>query len=102
MLNAKKTQSGGEIKRMLQISRVDTLDDQTLDIELSNGHLILFSMRFLLEHNPAYAALRGKIPLPCPVNQGVSLYWPDGPTLTLEDILALTANQNEDGGETGL
>ncbi len=87
---------------MLQISRVDTLDDQTLDIELNNGHLILFSMKSLLEHDPAYASLRGKVPLPCPVNQGVSIHWQGGPTLMLEDLLVLLANQDEGaGGGTG-
>lgn len=81
---------------MLRISRVDTLDDLTLDIELNNGHLILFSMKYLLEHDPAYAPLRGKIPFPCPVNGGVSLHWKNGPTLKLDDILMLLAEQEEE------
>ncbi len=81
---------------MLRISRVDTLDDLTLDIELSNGHLILFSMKPLLDHNSAYASLRGRIPFPCPDNEGVSLRWRGGPALGLDDILALLAEQNEE------
>ena len=39
------------------MTRVDTLDNATLDIELSNGHLILFSMKRLLKENLAYAPL---------------------------------------------
>ncbi len=75
------------MNEILRIVRVDTLDDTTLDIELSNGHLILFSMKSLLEHDPAYASLREKAPLPCPVNQGAGIHWQNGPTLRLEDIL---------------
>lgn len=77
----------------LQITRVDTLDDGTLDIELSNGHLILFSMKSLLDNDPGYAALKGEIPLPRPVNDGISIHWRDGPRLGLDEILALLAKQ---------
>lgn len=80
----------------LQITRVDTLDDATLDIELSNGHLILFSMESLLDKDPGYAALKGKIPLPRPVNDGISIHWRDGPRLGLDEILALLAKQDEE------
>lgn len=82
---------------MLRITRVDTLDDETLDIELSNGHLILFSMQDLLDGDPAYASLRGKLPFPCPVNEGGGLRWDDGPRLALSEILSMLARQ---GGET--
>lgn len=84
---------------MLYMRRVDTLDDSMLDIELSNGHLILFSMKPLLEKNPAYASLRGRVPFPCPKNEGQSLRWQDGPTLRLEEILAHLAEQTEAGRE---
>ena len=94
MMDSMELKAGG--RGMLRILQVDTLDDSTLDIELSNGHLVLFSMKPLLDHNPAYASLRGKVPFPCPVNQGVSLCWPDGPVLALDDILALLAQQNEE------
>lgn len=81
---------------MLKISRVDTVDDQTLDIELNNGHLILFSMKPLLESDPAYAGLKGKEPLPRPKTDGQSILWQGGPRLALEDILAMLKMQ---GGE---
>lgn len=84
---------------MLYIRRVDTLDDAMLDIELSNGHLILFSMKHLLEENPAYASLRGRVPFPRPLNEGQSLHWKNGPTLQLEEILACLATQTEVSGE---
>lgn len=82
---------------MLYMRRVDTLDDAMLDIELSNGHVILFSMKPLLEQNPAYAPLRGRIPFPCPRNEGQCLYWQNGPALHLEEILAHLAAQTEVG-----
>lgn len=81
---------------MLHMTRVDTLDDATLDIELSNGHLILFSMKRLLNHDPAYCALKGKIPFPRPVNEGSSISWQDGPRLTLKDILVMLSEQDEE------
>lgn len=81
---------------MLKISRVDTVDDQTLDIELSNGHLILFSMKSLLKTDPAYQALSGQVPFPRPKTDGLSILWKNGPKLALEDILAmLKAQENE-------
>lgn len=80
---------------MLQITRVDTLDDATLDIELSNGHLILFSMKPLLDNAPAYAPLKGKIPFPRPVNEGSGIHWGTGQRLSLKEILELLAKQDE-------
>jgi len=43
---------------MLQITRVDVVDDWTLDIKLSNGHLILFDMRRLMKFDPTYEVLQ--------------------------------------------
>lgn len=74
---------------MLQITRVDTLDDYTLDIELSNGHLILLSLKSLLEKDPNYSSLRGEIPFPCPINDGEGVHWEKGPSLSLNKIFAL-------------
>lgn len=74
---------------MLRISRVDTVDDQTLDIELSNGHLILFCIKPLLDADPAYAGLKGKEPLPPPQTDGYNILWPGGPRLALNDILSM-------------
>ena len=81
---------------MLYITRADTLDDAMLDIELSNGHLILFSLKTLLEENPAYAPLQGRLPLPRPINEGRSLRWENGPVLSLEEILTLLAAHTEE------
>lgn len=79
---------------MLKIIRVDTLDNQTLDIELSNGNLILFNLRPLLEGDPAYAELRREALLPRPKADGLSVFWRDGPSLTLGEILTQLTLQN--------
>lgn len=78
---------------MLQIIRVDIVDGQTLDIELSNGHLILFDTRCLKAEGPAYAALRELEVLPRPQTDGQSIFWRDGPRLTLEEIMTLLNRQ---------
>jgi len=70
---------------MLQITRVDIVDGQTLDIELSNGHLILFDTQRLTNHS--YDSLRNLEALPRPSTDGQSIFWQNGPIITLEEIL---------------
>ncbi len=72
---------------MLQITRVDILDGQTLDIELNNGHLILFDTQRLPQGNIAYDSLRALESLPRPQTDGFSVFWPDGPRIALTNIL---------------
>lgn len=72
---------------MLQITRVDILDGQTLDIQLNNGHLILFDTQRLPESDHAYDSLRKLDGLPRPQTDGHSVFWQDGPRIALEDIL---------------
>lgn len=78
---------------MLQIIRVDTLDDRTLDIELSNGNLILLDISPLLNSNPAYKGIRAGGMLLRPLADGKGIHWRDGPSLTLEEILTLLREQ---------
>jgi len=79
---------------LLRITRVDTVDDWTLDIELSNGHLILFDMQQLLGSDSAYAILQKSEVLPRPSTDGQSIYWRDGPRLSLEKIMTLLNRQD--------
>lgn len=85
---------------MLQITRVDIVDGQTLDIELNNGHLILFDTRRLLETNPSYDSLRNLQALPRPNTDGRNIFWCDGPRIALEEILEWLSTQanKETGG----
>ncbi|OPX45058.1 hypothetical protein CLHUN_12900 [Ruminiclostridium hungatei] len=82
---------------MLKITRVDIIDGQTLDIELSNGHLILFDIRQLPETDHIYDSLRDLEVLPRPSTDGRSVFWRDGPRLALEEILRwLTVQKNNE------
>lgn len=74
---------------MVEIKRVDTLDAQTLDIELSNGHLILFDMNALPNDDPVLLWMRSRSSLPRPSTDGRCVCWSDGPSLSLKRILAL-------------
>lgn len=72
---------------MLQITRVDIVDGQTLDIELSNGHLILFDTLQLPKTNRGYDSLRDLEVLPRPNTDGKSIFWQNGPLIALDEIL---------------
>lgn len=72
---------------MLQITRVDIVDGQTLDIELSNGHLILFDTQYLPETNHSYDSLRDLEVLPRPNTDGQYVFWQNGPRIALNEIL---------------
>lgn len=72
---------------MLLITRVDILDGQTLDIQLNNGHLILFDTQRLPGSDHTYDSLRNLEVLPRPYTDGHSIFWQNGPQITLENIL---------------
>jgi hypothetical protein len=78
---------------MLQIIRVDILDGQTLDIELSNGHLILFDTQRLPKEDHSFDSLRNLELLPRPSTDGQSVYWRDGPRIGLGEIMTLLGRQ---------
>lgn len=78
---------------MLQVTRADTLDDHTLDIELNNGNLILLDISHLLDQNPDYRGVREGGILRKPLTDSRGIYWRDGPSLTTEEILTLLGEQ---------
>ncbi len=80
---------------MLEIIRVDILDGQTLDIELNNGHLILFDTKRLPKSGQDYDKLRHLEVLPRPSTDGQSIFWRDGPKIALVDILHWLSLQKE-------
>lgn len=73
---------------MLKIIRVGALDDNRLDIELSNGSLILFDLHSLLS-KPEYAVLLEDDRILYPKTNGCSIYWRNGPSLSLENLMEL-------------
>lgn len=72
---------------MLKITRVDILDGKTLDIELNNGNLILFDTQCLPETDHSYDSLRRLDSLPRPSTDGQTIFWQNGPRITLNDIM---------------
>lgn len=74
---------------MARIVRVDTLDNATLDIELSNGNLILFDISRLLREDSSFAQLYKWTLLPRPLTDGVRIFWENGPSLSLEEIFKM-------------
>lgn len=78
---------------MLKITRVDIVDGQTLDIELSNGHLILFDTQRLPETDHAFDSLRNLEVLPRPETDGQSVFWGQGSRLTLGQIMESLTNE---------
>ena len=73
---------------MLRIVSMDVLDGDTLDIELSNGHIIL-SETDVLFRDPVFAAFFHTQPLYRPKTDGGSLYCADGPRYSLDELMAL-------------
>lgn len=80
---------------MPHITRVDILDGQTLDIELSNGHLILFDTQRLPKEDHSRNSLWNLQLLPRPSTDGHSVYWRDGPRIELAQIMALLTTQDD-------
>ena len=80
---------------MARIVRVDTLDNTTLDIELSNGNLILFDITKLLREDSSYAQLGKWTLLPRPLTDGERIFWKDGPSLSLEEIFEMLEREEE-------
>jgi hypothetical protein len=79
---------------MLKIERVDVIDDRMLDIELNNGHLILFDMHQLMIENQNFASLGNHEVLEKPKTDGFQIIWSDGQNLSLKRILALLEGDN--------
>jgi hypothetical protein len=63
-------------ENMLKITRVDTLDDEMIDIELSNGSIILLDMK-PRQNDPAYARLWSDGLIVRPRTDGSKIFWGD-------------------------
>lgn len=71
---------------MCRITRVDTLDSQTLDIQFGSGHVLLLDLN-ALRGDPAIAALLDSGDWCRPRTDGAAVYWRDGPRLTAEQLM---------------
>jgi len=73
---------------MLKIIRVGALDNNKLDIELSNGSLILFDLHLLLSE-PEFAELLEDDRILYPKTDGNKIYWRGGPCVLLERLMKM-------------
>lgn len=73
---------------MLKIIRVGALDNNKLDVELSNGSLILLDLQKLMG-DPQYASLLEDDRILYPKTDGKQVYWLGGPSLTLEHLMEI-------------
>ena len=76
------------------IKRVGALDDDTLDVELTNGQTLLFAMEALMRQLP-YAALRDPAVFCCPQTDGESIFWPGGIRLSLETMMKVLMEEKQ-------
>lgn len=77
---------------MPKIVRVGALDGNTLEIEISNGSIILLNADLLLA-KPPYAHLAVDDRILYPHTDGRILYWNNGPSIGLEEVIALLATR---------
>ena len=71
---------------MRRITRVDILDNQTLDIEFDNGHVLLLDLN-TMRADPAISALLDSGGWCQPQTDGTAIYWQDGPQLNIEQLI---------------
>lgn len=75
----------------MRIVRVGALDSNMIDVELSNGNILLLNMSLLKDHSD-FRALFEDGGLIYPKTDGVSVFWENGPRLSLEKMVALLEN----------
>lgn len=73
---------------MLKIVGVGSLGDDTIDIHLDNGSNILLELAHKLKE-PEFAILLEGDRLSCPKTDGARVYWRDGPSLSLDEIMEM-------------
>ena len=80
---------------MCRITRVDALDNQTLDIQFDSGHVLLLDLN-ALRGDPAIAALLEGGDWCRPRTDGAAVYWRDGPRLSAQQLInELTQGGND-------
>lgn len=85
----------GGTDRLMTVKRVGTLDGNTLDVELSNGHTLLLDFTGILKM-PEYSHLNDPTLFCEPKTDGNSIYWSGGieiPVKKLFEILNIEDGQ---------
>ncbi len=73
---------------MLKINRVGALDGNCLDIELSNGNLLLLSLQPVMQY-PEFKELLEDNRILYPKTDGNSVFWKNGPSISIENLIKL-------------
>lgn len=66
--------------------------DTMLDIHFDNGHTVLLSLESRV-NDPQFIELHNNGQLTRPKTDGLRVYWRNGPSLSLEDIMAITRGE---------
>lgn len=73
----------------LHFVRVEAADRSSIDIQLSNGNIVILETKFILQL-PGFAGLAEDDRILYPKTEGETIFWRDGPRpLTVAEILAL-------------
>lgn len=77
-----------------RIINVEALDEtsSSISIELANGSIIILELGSK-EHDPLFAQIKE---LAKPKTDGERVYWLNGASLTLDEIMALLEEESED------
>ena len=73
---------------MIKITQVGALDDNTIDIHLSDGSAILLNLDRYLD-DPRFTSLMEDDRILYPKTDEESVFWRDGPRLPLDEILTM-------------
>ena len=73
---------------MLKILRVGIVGDDMLDVQLSNGNIVMLELVPLLSQ-PRFAPLTEDDRILYPKTDGETVFWRGGPRLTVDEVFAL-------------
>lgn len=78
---------------MLKIVRVGAIDSDTIDIQFSNGNIVMIELAHI-KGDPEFAPLWEDEQILHPKTDGDSIYWHDGTRLTLTKIMEFLQNNS--------
>ncbi len=81
---------------MLKILRVGIVGDDMLDVQLDNGNILMLELASLLKR-PDIAPLREEDRILYPRTDGERVYWRDGPSITLDEIMKMLESEKPGG-----
>ena len=81
---------------MLKILRVGIVGDDMLDVQLDNGNILMLELASLMKR-PGIAPLREDDRILYPRTDGERVYWRDGPSITLDEIMKMLESEKPGG-----